>query len=33
VERDGFERLVPLHEGQGFPKHRAGCGRWRTKFA
>ena len=33
VERDGFERLVPRHEGHGFPKHRAGCGRWRTKFA
>jgi Asp-tRNA(Asn)/Glu-tRNA(Gln) amidotransferase A subunit family amidase len=33
VERDGFERLVPRHEGQGFPKHRAGCARWRTKFA
>jgi hypothetical protein len=33
LERDGFERLVPRHEGQGFPKHRAGCARWRMKFA
>jgi len=24
LERDGFDRLVPLHEGQGFPKHRSG---------